>query len=149
MCARYLCPLALLYATAAAAQTTEKPQQPDVVSYVARVEPNLATKSVSGSARIRLVAQSGATSFAFDAGELTIDAVRENGAAVPFEKHARQLVVTLPGRGELVDRREIEIEVDYRGTPRKPGLILGLLPGGACRGKIGRASCRERVLCVV
>jgi cation transport protein ChaC len=22
----------------------------------------------------------------------------------------------------------------YRGTPRKPGLILGLLPGGACRG---------------
>src|SRR5690348_12107914 len=22
----------------------------------------------------------------------------------------------------------------YRGTPQKPGLILGLLPGGACRG---------------
>jgi cation transport protein ChaC len=22
----------------------------------------------------------------------------------------------------------------YRGTPKKPGLILGLLPGGACRG---------------
>ncbi len=26
----------------------------------------------------------------------------------------------------------------YRGTPRKPGLILGLLPGGACRGRAHR-----------
>jgi glutathione-specific gamma-glutamylcyclotransferase len=26
----------------------------------------------------------------------------------------------------------------YRGTPQKPGLILGLLPGGACRGKAHR-----------
>ena len=26
----------------------------------------------------------------------------------------------------------------YRGTPQKPGLILGLLPGGACRGRAHR-----------
>ena len=26
----------------------------------------------------------------------------------------------------------------YRGTPQKPGLILGLLPGGACRGLVHR-----------
>jgi glutathione-specific gamma-glutamylcyclotransferase len=31
----------------------------------------------------------------------------------------------------------------YRGTPRKPGLILGLLPGGACRGLAHRLP-RER-----
>ncbi len=28
----------------------------------------------------------------------------------------------------------------YRGTPQKPGLILGLLPGGACRGLAHRLS---------
>jgi len=31
----------------------------------------------------------------------------------------------------------------YRGTPKKPGLILGLLPGGACRGLAHRLP-RER-----
>jgi len=31
----------------------------------------------------------------------------------------------------------------YRGTPQKPGLILGLLPGGACRGLAHRLPARE------
>ena len=31
----------------------------------------------------------------------------------------------------------------YRGTPAKPGLILGLLPGGACRGLAHRLSAKD------
>jgi len=31
----------------------------------------------------------------------------------------------------------------YRGTPQKPGLILGLLPGGACRGLAHRLPARQ------
>ena len=31
----------------------------------------------------------------------------------------------------------------YRGTPRQPGLILGLLPGGACRGLAHRLPVRS------
>jgi cation transport protein ChaC len=31
----------------------------------------------------------------------------------------------------------------YRGTPDKPGLILGLLPGGACRGLAHRLPAKE------
>ena len=31
----------------------------------------------------------------------------------------------------------------YRGTPKQPGLILGLLPGGACRGLAHRLPSRD------
>ncbi len=117
MRAGWLLPVALLAATAAEPQITPAPQQPNVAGYVARVEPHFATKSVTGNVRIRIVASStSTTAYAFDAGDLVIDAVRESGAAVPFEKRVRQLVVRLPRASETVER---EIEIDYHGTPRR------------------------------
>ncbi|MBS0521352.1 MAG: gamma-glutamylcyclotransferase [Proteobacteria bacterium] len=41
---------------------------------------------------------------------------------------------TLPARLHGWHRAFCIYSEHYRGTPEKPGLILGLLPGGACRG---------------
>jgi glutathione-specific gamma-glutamylcyclotransferase len=41
---------------------------------------------------------------------------------------------TMPARLHGWHRAFCIYSEHYRGTPRKPGLILGLLPGGACRG---------------
>ena len=41
---------------------------------------------------------------------------------------------TMPARLHGWHRALCIYSEHYRGTPKKPGLILGLLPGGACRG---------------
>lgn len=41
---------------------------------------------------------------------------------------------TMPARLQGWHRAFCIYSEHYRGTPKKPGLILGLLPGGACRG---------------
>jgi aminopeptidase N len=104
----------LLGTLAAVASLVVRAQpQPDVLSYEARVEPRLETRSVDGSVMIRLSA-AGPAWLVLDAGDLTIDAVREEGAALVFEKRDGQLLVSLPERGETVIR---EISVDYHGAP--------------------------------
>jgi aminopeptidase N len=110
--------LLLLAAAGAAAQLRPAPQEPDVLRYVARVEPNIATRSVKGTVTIRFDASSELTApLAFDAGDLVIDSVREGRADVSFVKLDRRLVVTLPAPREPAGRREIEIA--YHGTPMR------------------------------
>jgi aminopeptidase N len=78
---------ALLAAGAAPAQLEPAPREPDVLRYVARVEPNIAVGLVKGIVTIRLDTTSDdAAPLAFDAGDLEIDSVREDGDAVPFVK---------------------------------------------------------------
>ncbi|HET7131371.1 MAG TPA: hypothetical protein VFJ95_03950, partial [Gammaproteobacteria bacterium] len=60
---------ALLAAGAAAAQLGPAPREPDVLRYVARVEPNIATGFVKGAVTIRVnTTGDGAAPLAFDAG---------------------------------------------------------------------------------
>ncbi|HEX5049532.1 MAG TPA: M1 family metallopeptidase [Gammaproteobacteria bacterium] len=110
--------LAAFFAGAASAQLDSAPQEPDVLGYVARVEPSIDTKSVKGTVTIRIDTSAAlAAPFAFDAGDLVVDSVREAGRDVPFVKLDRRLVVTLPAPRRPADRREIEIA--YHGTPRR------------------------------
>lgn len=110
--------LALLTAATASAQLVSAPQEPDVLSYVARVEPSIATKSVRGTVGIRIDTSAAEQApFALDAGDLVIDSVREAGRDVQFVKLDRRLIVTLPAPRKALDRREIEIA--YHGAPRR------------------------------
>ena len=103
-------------ATEARVQTTT-PSPFDVLHYEAQVEPDIANKSVTGKVLIRLISRvDNLATIDLDCGDLTIDAVRENGAAREFLRADRHLRVTLSRPAKANEKREIEIE--YHGTPR-------------------------------
>lgn len=116
--ARPLAASLLAWVVACAAQAQLAPREPDVLRYVVRVEPNMATGFVKGTVTIRVDTTGGDdVPLAFDAGDLEIDSVREGRAALRFVKLDRRLVVTLPPSGDATGRRDLEIE--YHGTPRR------------------------------
>lgn len=89
----------------------------DVLHYTARIEPDIAAKSLRGQVSIRLALRSeGAQHLEFDAGELEIDKVSEHGQALNFDKTGERLRVRLPQPGRAGERHEIDIA--YRGAPR-------------------------------
>ncbi len=98
---------ALLAALAHAA-----PPAPDVLAYVARVEPMLATRSVAGSVVVR-VAATGAT-LVLDRGALVIDEVRVADVPVRVDTAGARLRVPLPPSPGTAPR---EVFVAYHGTP--------------------------------
>jgi aminopeptidase N len=89
----------------------------DVLHYTARIEPDIAAKSLRGQVSIRLALRSeGAQQLEFDAGDLEIERVSERGQALTFEKTEQRLRVRLPKSGAAGERHEIDIA--YRGAPR-------------------------------
>lgn len=84
----------------------------DVQHYRARVEPDLATRSVRGMVSIDFVGNT--KEAVFDAGALEIDSVELKGRALPFVRDGSKLRVTLPGH---ISRRSTLV-VRYRGSPR-------------------------------
>lgn len=111
---------ALALASGAALAQGESPRAGsgiDVLHYAAQIEPDLAQRSLRGQVAIRfqtLVA--GQQQIDFDAGELQVESVRENGQALAFEKLDQRLRVKLPAPAAAGQRREIQIV--YRGAPR-------------------------------
>jgi aminopeptidase N len=89
----------------------------DVLHYNVQIEPDISSKSVKGKVRIRFVTPTqNPTSVTFDCGALTIDSVRDRGAAQVFKVKDRRLFVTLSGRSRPGETRELDIE--YHGQPR-------------------------------
>ena len=83
----------------------------DVLHYAATLDVDIANKSVKGSVLVRVRTDS--PTLTLDCGNLTIDLVREKGAALQFSINDRKLIVSLAGK-----RREREIEVKFHGAPR-------------------------------
>jgi aminopeptidase N len=74
-------------AIVAAAQPKTSPIL-DVVHYDARVEPDIASKTVKGEVVLTfLITASGRTTIELDRGDLTIDSVREGGQAREYALH--------------------------------------------------------------
>ncbi|HUF21495.1 MAG TPA: M1 family metallopeptidase [Burkholderiales bacterium] len=84
----------------------------DVEHYQARVEPDLATRTVRGVVSIAFVGD--AKEAVFDAGELKIDSVELKESPVSFVRDGSKLRIALPRR---LTRRST-LQVRYHGAPR-------------------------------
>lgn len=89
----------------------------DVLHYNLTIEPDIANKTVKGSAVIRFVANvDNLTSVEFDCGELEIDSVKQSGVTRNFSIKERKLKVLLP---PLRARKASELEIAYHGAPKR------------------------------
>jgi len=90
----------------------------DVLHYDAQVEPDISRKTITGKVLIRLIVRDDhLTAIDFDCGELTIDAVREGGQALKFERREHRLRATLSRPAKAGERHTLEVE--YHGSPRR------------------------------
>jgi aminopeptidase N len=90
----------------------------DAVHYEAQLEPDIVNKTVRGQVRIKIVSRTeNLSEIEFECGDLTIDAVREGGAAQKFARRERQVIISLVRPAKTNETREIEI--DYHGAPRR------------------------------
>ncbi|HJU55253.1 MAG TPA: M1 family metallopeptidase [Pyrinomonadaceae bacterium] len=104
------------FASNAKAQATAQ-RSFDVLHYEARVEPDIAQKTVAGEVRITLVSRTDKlTAVEFDCGELTIMAVRDIGEDLKFTRQGGRLTITLSRPAKAGEWRRIVVE--YRGAPR-------------------------------
>jgi aminopeptidase N len=88
----------------------------DVIHYDARIEPDIARKTITGAVMILLRANTdNLASITLDCGELAPDGVSERGATLKFTQQAQKLTVWLNAPAKARETREIEIA--YHGSP--------------------------------
>jgi aminopeptidase N len=89
-----------------------------VVHYDAQIEPDIASKTLKGRVRVKLVSQADKlTKVGFDSGDLMIEAVRDNGTLQKFVVEEHRLNITLTRPADLRETRDLEI--DYHGSPKR------------------------------
>ena len=105
---------------ALAIMTTAQPKTVpilDVIHYDARVEPDIASKTVKGEVVLTfLITASGRPTIELDRGDLTIDSVREGGQAREFVQQGRKLQILLARPSEAREQHQLAIE--YHGAPK-------------------------------
>jgi aminopeptidase N len=113
--------LLLLWVGASAANPLAQAISPapfDVLHYDARVEPDIAGKTISGKVLILFSSRvSSLAAVEFDCGDLQIDAVRENKESLKFTRNGSRLHISLSRPAKSKERRTIEVE--YHGSPRR------------------------------
>jgi aminopeptidase N len=106
----------MTFASMTAAQPKTVPTL-DVIHYDARVEPDIASKTVKGEVVLTfLITARGRTTVELDRGDLTIESVRERGQPREFVQQGRKLQIQLARPSEALEQRQLAIE--YHGTPR-------------------------------
>jgi aminopeptidase N len=108
---------ALVSDASAGQVTTPAARAFDFLHYEARLEPDIAAKTLRGQVSITLVATSDTQeAITLDCGNLTIDAVRERDQTREFAHEGRRLNIRFPGGVRAGERRQIDIT--YHGAPR-------------------------------
>lgn len=106
--------MVVLLVSAANAQTNSF----DVARYDARIEPDMATKSVKGRLLVEFKSLvNGLAEIRLNAGALNIDGVRDGKSPLKSEWKDGLLHISLTRPAKLNEKRRIEIE--YHGTPRR------------------------------
>lgn len=109
--------LSLVLMPRALAQEAARGERVDVLGYAARIEIDFEARSLEGRVNVSLSApRARTTTIVLDAGDLTIEAVREDGAVRLFMKDSGRLMIELPPK-PAADRYSVEI--DYRGSPKR------------------------------
>lgn len=116
-CRRRTLLLLLAIALASPAQAALSQRNIDVLHYAVEIQPDIAAKTIQGHVVVRFAATASALrSIELDNDGLTVDAVREAGAALSFTQHGKRVHIQLGRPARQGEQREIEI--DYHGAPR-------------------------------
>jgi aminopeptidase N len=86
-----------------------------VLHYDVQIEPDLASRSVTGQVIVRFVTLAPVASVEFDCGDLVIDTVRIAGHNLAFRQQDHRLVASLRTPAKAHETQVIE--VTYHGTP--------------------------------